>query len=146
MQGVEICLERPWRRETMHNLVKEATAIDFNDLGDDLEVAKDVTLRTLGSGLEGKDKSAIAACPSVGHLVNEVNMLLVSSFDYIRNLFFSAIFQLNASSVFRLFLASSVFRLFKMLYCSKCLVSFDMGIIIIFYFTRYLLHILKIII
>lgn len=88
MQGVEICLERPWRRETMHNLVKEATAIDFNDLGDDLEVAKDVTLRTLGSGLEGKDKSAIAACPSVGHLVNEVNMLLVSSFNYTRNLFF----------------------------------------------------------
>lgn len=72
----------------MHNLVKEATAIDFNDLGDDLEVAKDVTLRTLGSGLEGKDKSAIAACPSVGHLVNEVNMLLVSSFNYICNLFF----------------------------------------------------------
>ncbi|KAG6781832.1 hypothetical protein POTOM_014747 [Populus tomentosa] len=77
MQGVEICLERPWRRETMHNLVKEATAIDFNDLGDDLEVAKDVTLRTLGSGLEGKDKSAIAACPSVGHLVNELFEIIV---------------------------------------------------------------------
>lgn len=76
-QGVEICLERPWRRETMHNLVKEATAIDFNDLGDDLEVAKDVTLRTLGSGLEGKDKSAIAACPSVGHLVNELFEIIV---------------------------------------------------------------------
>ncbi|XP_011025130.1 PREDICTED: probable lysine--tRNA ligase, cytoplasmic [Populus euphratica] len=76
-QGVEICLERPWRRETMHNLVKEATAIDFIDLGDDLEVAKDVTMRTLGSGLEGKDKSAIAACPSVGHLVNELFEIIV---------------------------------------------------------------------
>ncbi|KAB5565226.1 hypothetical protein DKX38_005280 [Salix brachista] len=72
MQGVEICLERPWRRETMHNLVKEATAIDFNELGDDLEVAKNVTFRTLGSGLESKDKHAIAACPTVGHLVNEL--------------------------------------------------------------------------
>ncbi|KAF9686518.1 hypothetical protein SADUNF_Sadunf03G0166900 [Salix dunnii] len=75
--GVEICLERPWRRETMHNLVKEATAIDFNELGDDLEVAKNVTLRTLGSGLESKDKHAIAACPSVGHLVNELFEIIV---------------------------------------------------------------------
>ncbi|CAK7339079.1 unnamed protein product [Dovyalis caffra] len=76
-QGVEICLERPWRRETMHNLVKEATAIDFNELGDDLKVAKDVTLSTLGSGLESKDKSAIAACSSVGHLVNELFEIIV---------------------------------------------------------------------
>ncbi|KAK4412874.1 Pentatricopeptide repeat-containing protein [Sesamum alatum] len=28
-EGVDICLERPWRRETMHNLVKETTGIDF---------------------------------------------------------------------------------------------------------------------
>ncbi|KAG5250131.1 hypothetical protein OIU78_013025 [Salix suchowensis] len=76
-QGVEICLERPWRRETMHNLVKEATAIDFNELGDDLEVAKNVTFRTLGSGLESKDKHAIAACPTVGHLVNELFEIIV---------------------------------------------------------------------
>ncbi|KAJ6430766.1 hypothetical protein OIU84_018307 [Salix udensis] len=76
-QGVEICLERPWRRETMHNLVKEATAIDFNELGDDLEVAKNVTFRTLGSGLESKDKHAIATCPTVGHLVNELFEIFV---------------------------------------------------------------------
>ncbi|KAJ4837369.1 Lysine--tRNA ligase, chloroplastic/mitochondrial [Turnera subulata] len=76
-QGVEICLERPWRRETMHNLVKEVTGIDFNDLSNDLRVAKDVTLKTLSSGLESKDKSAIEACPSIGHLLNEVFEIVV---------------------------------------------------------------------
>jgi hypothetical protein len=73
MQGVEICLERPWRRETMHNLVKEAIGIDFSELGNDLTAAKEVTLRALGIDLDNKDKSSIEACPSVGHLLNEVN-------------------------------------------------------------------------
>lgn len=31
----------------MHNLVKEATGIDFTELGSDLKVAKEVTLRPL---------------------------------------------------------------------------------------------------
>ncbi|KAK9273843.1 hypothetical protein L1049_018655 [Liquidambar formosana] len=76
-QGVEICLERPWRRETMHNLVKEATGIDFSELGNDLKVAKEVTLRTLGIGYDDKDKSSIEACPSVGHVLNEVFEVVV---------------------------------------------------------------------
>ncbi|KAK4857127.1 hypothetical protein QYF36_024818 [Acer negundo] len=71
-QGVEINLERPWRRETMHNLVKETTGIDFNELGNDLKAAKEVTLRGLGVGLDNKDKSAIEASPSLGNLLNEV--------------------------------------------------------------------------
>ncbi|CAN1294774.1 Lysine--tRNA ligase, chloroplastic/mitochondrial [Linum perenne] len=58
-QGAEICLERPWRRESMHNLVKEATGIDFNQLGNDLTVAKEVSLKSLGPDLESKDRSAI---------------------------------------------------------------------------------------
>ena len=57
----------------MHNLVKEVTGIDLNELGNDLKVAKDIALRTLGPAVEGKDKSAIEACPSVGKLLNEVN-------------------------------------------------------------------------
>lgn len=73
LQGVEICLERPWRRETMHNLVKEATGIDFNKFGDDLSTAKEVTLRTLEIGRENLNKSAIEACSSVGHVLNEVD-------------------------------------------------------------------------
>ena len=57
----------------MHNLVKEATGIDFSELGNDLKTAKEVTLKALGIDLENKDKSSIEASPSVGHLLNEVS-------------------------------------------------------------------------
>ncbi|KAI3968885.1 hypothetical protein MKX01_029035 [Papaver californicum] len=67
-QGLEISLERPWRRESMHNLVKEATGIDFKELGNDVKVAKEVAIKAL----EVKDRSSIEACPSVGHVINEV--------------------------------------------------------------------------
>ncbi|KAI3942227.1 hypothetical protein MKW92_027362 [Papaver armeniacum] len=67
-QGLEISLERPWRRESMHDLVKEATGIDFNELGNDVKVAKEVAIKAL----EVKDRSSIEACPSVGHVLNEV--------------------------------------------------------------------------
>ncbi|XP_023534158.1 lysine--tRNA ligase, chloroplastic/mitochondrial [Cucurbita pepo subsp. pepo] len=76
-QGVEICLERPWRRETMHNLVKEATGIDLNEFGNDLKVAKEVTLRTIGDTLEYKDKTSIEASQSIGHLLSEIFELIV---------------------------------------------------------------------
>lgn len=57
----------------MHNLVKEATGIDFHELSNDLQVAKEVTLGTLGN-LDNKEKSSIEACPSLGHVLNEVNL------------------------------------------------------------------------
>ncbi|CAL1386110.1 unnamed protein product [Linum trigynum] len=76
-QGADICLERPWRRESMHNLVKEVTGIDYNDLGSDLRVAKEVSLKSLEPELESKDRSAIEACASVGHLLNEVFEIFV---------------------------------------------------------------------
>ncbi|XP_021714935.1 lysine--tRNA ligase, chloroplastic/mitochondrial-like isoform X1 [Chenopodium quinoa] len=76
-QGTTISLERPWRRETMHNLVKEASGIDFNMFGDELEAAKKVTMKTLGNNLEEKDKFAIDKCPSVGHVLNEVFEIVV---------------------------------------------------------------------
>ncbi|XP_058200509.1 lysine--tRNA ligase, chloroplastic/mitochondrial-like isoform X3 [Rhododendron vialii] len=76
-QGLEICLQKPWRRETMHNLVKEVTGIDFNELGNDLRAAKEVTIRTIGTGIENKDKCSIEACESVGNLLNEVFEILV---------------------------------------------------------------------
>lgn len=76
-QGMEVCLERPWRRETMHNLVKEVTGIDFIELGNDLSVAKEVTLRTLKVVNDNVDLSSIKACPSVGHLLNEVFEIVV---------------------------------------------------------------------
>ncbi|KAL0855222.1 hypothetical protein Bca101_060374 [Brassica carinata] len=76
-QGTEICLERPWRRETMHNLVKETTGIDFSELGEDLSNAKDTVLLALQDVLEPKDKSGIKACSSLGHLLNEVFEVVV---------------------------------------------------------------------
>ncbi len=60
----------------MHNLVKEATEIDFNELGNDLKAAKEATLTALGINLDNKDKSSIEACQSVGHLLNEVSQHL----------------------------------------------------------------------
>ena len=57
----------------MHNLVKEATGIDFKEFRNDLENAKEVTLRTLAD-LDSQEKSSIRACPSVGHLLSEVNL------------------------------------------------------------------------
>lgn len=119
----------------MHNLVKEATAIDFNELGDDLEVAKNVTFRTLGSGLESKDKHAIATCPTVGHLVNEVNMLLHSFFFQLYLQFvYSAISQLHASSVFRLFFGEFCLQALQNVYCSKgCLLTW----VYLFYFILF---------
>lgn len=76
-QGTEICLDRPWRRETMHNLVKESTGIDFNEMTNDVKVAKDVVIETLGSKLDSKDKFSIESCSSLGHLLNEVFELFV---------------------------------------------------------------------
>lgn len=76
-QGVEICLERPWRRETMHNLVKEATGIDFTEFGSDLKKAKDVTLNSLNMGSNNQEASSIRACQSIGHVLNEVFEIVV---------------------------------------------------------------------
>ncbi|GER50694.1 lysine--tRNA ligase [Striga asiatica] len=76
-QGKEISLERPWRRETMHNLVQEATRIDFNEFGNDLNTAKRVVLETLDICRDNQIKSSIEACSSVGHMLNEVFELVV---------------------------------------------------------------------
>ena len=63
----------------MHNLVKESTGIDFGELGNDLKVAKEATLKTLGVDLDHKDKVSIEACTSIGHLLNEVDLNLQST-------------------------------------------------------------------
>ncbi|KAL3518921.1 hypothetical protein ACH5RR_021510 [Cinchona calisaya] len=76
-QGAKICLERPWRRETMHNLVKETAGIDFLKFGDDVKTAKDATLKALDYSHDNQEKFAIEACPSVGHLLNEVFEIVV---------------------------------------------------------------------
>ncbi|XP_071712504.1 lysine--tRNA ligase, chloroplastic/mitochondrial-like [Rutidosis leptorrhynchoides] len=76
-QGVEINLERPWRRETMHNLVREATGVDFIELGNDLNVIKEAVLNALNMGPNNQDRHLIEACSSVGRLLNEVFEMVV---------------------------------------------------------------------
>lgn len=76
-QGTEICLERPWRRETMHNLVREVTGVDFLELKDDVNAAKEAAATALGISLDSKGGSLIEACVSVGHVLNEVFEALV---------------------------------------------------------------------
>lgn len=61
-QGTEIDLTPPWRRVTMHEIVQEATGIDFTQFSD-LEAAKKAAQ---AAGL--KD---IEECPSIGKLLNE---------------------------------------------------------------------------
>ncbi|KAI3688256.1 hypothetical protein L1987_81967 [Smallanthus sonchifolius] len=76
-QGTEINMERPWRRETMHNLVKEATGIDFIELGNDLNALKEATFNALNMGPNNQDRHLIEACSSVGHVLNEVFEMVV---------------------------------------------------------------------
>jgi lysyl-tRNA synthetase, class II len=62
-QGTEISLERPWR-ETMHSLVKEATGIDFNSFGLDVEAAKNAVKGLLGIKAGNNDSTSLQACSS----------------------------------------------------------------------------------
>jgi lysyl-tRNA synthetase, class II len=61
-QGTPINLASPWRRVTMHDLVKEYTGLDFNSF-QSLEEAK---AACKNAGLEG-----VEDCPSIGKLLNE---------------------------------------------------------------------------
>ncbi|KAL9676689.1 hypothetical protein QQ045_004905 [Rhodiola kirilowii] len=71
-QGLDICLDRPWRRETMHNLVKEATGVNFSQFRNDLEAAKEAASKALAIVRGTKDSSSLEMCSSVGHVLSEV--------------------------------------------------------------------------
>ncbi len=62
-QGIEIDLTPPWRRATMHELVKEASGIDFEGFGGNRTHAAQAMLQ---AGLEVPEKA-----DSVGRLLNE---------------------------------------------------------------------------
>lgn len=72
----------------MHNLVKEATGIDFLKFGNDVKTAKEVTVEALDVGHD-QDKYAIEACPSVGHVLNEVGLECV-----VMNLHYNLLFTI----------------------------------------------------
>ncbi|BAY44786.1 lysyl-tRNA synthetase [Scytonema sp. HK-05] len=61
-QGTPVDLTPPWRRVTMHDLVKEHTGLDFNSF-QTLEEAK---AASKNAGLEG-----VEDCSSIGKLLNE---------------------------------------------------------------------------
>ncbi|MEM1393120.1 MAG: lysine--tRNA ligase [Cyanobacteria bacterium P01_H01_bin.150] len=61
-QGTEVDLTPPWRRVTMHELVKEYSGLDFNSF-QSFEQAKTACKN---AGIEGIDD-----CPSMGKLLNE---------------------------------------------------------------------------
>ncbi len=62
-QGQEIDLKPPWRRATMHQLVREFTGIDFESFGENVD---DASAEMLREGLQVPDKAE-----SVGRLLNE---------------------------------------------------------------------------
>ena len=61
-QGVEVDLTPPWRRATMHELVQEATGLDFNGFAS----REDAATAMQAAGLEVPSKA-----DSVGRLLNE---------------------------------------------------------------------------
>ncbi len=61
-QGTEVDLTPPWRRVTMHELVKEHSGVDFSSF-QSLEEGK---IACQNAGIEGIDD-----CPSLGKLLNE---------------------------------------------------------------------------
>lgn len=61
-QGEAISLKTPWRRATMHDLVKEYTELDFSQFND-VQAAKNAAR---SAGIEDLDK-----CESIGHILNE---------------------------------------------------------------------------
>jgi lysyl-tRNA synthetase class 2 len=61
-QGQEVDLTPPWRRVTMHDVVKEATGVDFTQFAS-LEEAKQ---GAIAAGLQN-----VEDCPSIGKLLNE---------------------------------------------------------------------------
>ncbi|KAJ3675676.1 hypothetical protein LUZ60_004718 [Juncus effusus] len=70
-QGTEISLGRPWRRETMHSLVKQETGIDFPVFGDDIQAAKQAAIEYFRAK-NNNNIAVLETCPSVGHLLSEV--------------------------------------------------------------------------
>ncbi|KAL4419492.1 hypothetical protein ABPG77_002278 [Micractinium sp. CCAP 211/92] len=77
-QGQELDFEAPFRRATMHDLVKDACGVDFEQLAGDMQAARAAALDALRQHKDTqKAQLAVAAAPSVGHMLNEVFEALV---------------------------------------------------------------------
>lgn len=82
-QGTMLDFGRPFRRATMHELVLEATGVNFeaSDVASNLIAAKEVALGVLQSlpGDTCAEEAKISAALSVGHVLNEVFEAAVES-------------------------------------------------------------------
>jgi lysyl-tRNA synthetase class 2 len=82
-QGQELDFGSPFRRATMHDLVQEATGVNFEEFSSSggLEAAKEAAIKALQSSSQDTraEQGKIATAPSVGHVLNEVFEALVES-------------------------------------------------------------------
>ena len=84
-QGQELDFGGPFRRATMHDLVKEATGVDFETFGvgeDALNAAREAgvtALQAVGGESTRAEQRKVATAPSVGHVLNEVFEAVVES-------------------------------------------------------------------
>lgn len=69
----------------MHNLVKDATGVDFAAFGSDLTSAKEAATKLLENGNIDQDNICLDTCPSVGHIVNEVSYHYLWKFFFLLN-------------------------------------------------------------
>ncbi|KAL4451821.1 hypothetical protein ABPG75_007483 [Micractinium tetrahymenae] len=77
-QGQVLDFEAPFRRATMHDLVKDACRVDFEQLAGDVEAARAAALDALRQHKDTqKAQQAVATAPSVGHMLNELFEALV---------------------------------------------------------------------
>lgn len=72
LQGTPLDLSRPWRRATMHDLVKEATGVDFASFEGDVEKARAAALEAVAAAGGNTRSPSLRTATSVGYLLNEV--------------------------------------------------------------------------
>jgi lysyl-tRNA synthetase class II len=72
LQGTPLDLSRPWKRATMHDLVQEATGVDFESFGGDLEKARAAALEAVAAAGGNTRSPSLRTATSVGYLLNEV--------------------------------------------------------------------------
>ncbi|GAQ90046.1 Lysyl-tRNA synthetase class II [Klebsormidium nitens] len=71
-QGTPLDFTRPWRRATMHDLVKEATGVDFDSFAGDVEAARAAALDAVAAAGGNARSPALRNATSIGFILNEV--------------------------------------------------------------------------
>ena len=80
-QGIELDFGAPFRRATMHDLVREATGVDFEAFSD-VQGAKDAAVAALQNHDDANTRAVqtkIRSASSIGHILNDVFEAVVES-------------------------------------------------------------------